>query len=554
MRHTVARFVAGAVLCAFVAGCSKVGSNTTSPTAGSTTAGRHTWTRAGYLRIGIQAEPATLNPLLAGNTTEAMIGRLIFDPLVTVDETGKNDVPVLAAVVPTLQNGGISKDGLTITYHLRHNIKWHDGFPFTSKDVKFSWKAILDKNNNVETHTGYELASSVDTPDDYTVVFHMKKPFSPAVDTLFGDSDSPYSVVPEHLLASLPNINTIPFNSMPIGTGPYKIVRWVHGDHIDLEANRDYFLGRPKIEHITIKTIPDENTEVNQLRTHDLDWQFEASPDHYNVLKTVPDITLVLQDRNEFERFDLNTVHPPLDDVRVRQAISYTIDRAALVARLTGGSAAAADQDLPPFLWAHSSTITHYPPDTAKAKALLAQAGFAPGPDGILVRNGKRLSLVLVTNVSNSTRKSGVVQIQSMLRTVGIDVEVKTYTGTLLFETYGQGGILQTGKYDMAWTGWVSGVDPDNSSLYVCSARPPGGNNDTRYCKPEMDAAQTDALTHFDRPTRKKAYDRIETMLTRDIPTIPIWWPRQIQPINPDFKNFKPNPVTADWNAYQWDI
>ena len=543
-----ARFFARVAACVMLAACTKVG------TADNVAGGRHPWTRAGSMRIGIQAEPNTLNPLLAGNTTEAMIGRLIFDPLVTVDESGVKDVPVLASVVPTLENGGISKDGLTITYHLRHNVKWHDGFPFTAKDVVYSIRAILDPKNNTETHTGYELVAKMDTPDPYTLVMHMKKPFSPAVDTIFGESDSPYSVVPEHLLAALPNINTIPFNSMPIGTGPYKVVRWVRGDHIDLVANHDYFLGKPKIEHITIKIIPDENTEVNQLRTHDLDWQFEASPDLYNVLKTLPDINLVLQNRNEFERFDMNTSHAPLSDVRVRQAISYTIDRAKLVGSLTGGSAAVADEDLPKFLWAHSDAVTRYPPDIAKAKALLSQAGWTPGPDGILTKGGKRLSLTMVTNVSNTTRKSGVVQIQAMLKTVGIDADVKTYQGALLFATFGQGGILQTGKYDLSWTGWVSGVDPDNSSLFTCSAIPPNGNNASRYCTPATDAAENDALTHFDRATRKKAYDRIEANLTRDIPVIPIWWPRQIQPVNPDLKNFAPNPVSADWNAYQWDI
>jgi peptide/nickel transport system substrate-binding protein len=550
LSSSLTRRIACAVLCALCA-CSKAADTGSAP---ASVTGRHPWTQAGRLRIGIQTQPTTLDPLLAGNTTEAMIARLMFDPLVTVDASGKNEIPVLAQTVPSLANGGISRDGLTITYHLRRNVRWQDGFPFTSHDVVFSIHAILNPNNNVISHTGYDLIRTMDTPDDHTVVLHMKKPYAPAINTIFGESDSPFYVVPAHLLAGLHDINNIAWNSSPIGTGPYKFVRWERGDHIDLVANPSYFLGKPKIEHITIKIVPDENTEANQMRTHDLDWQFEASPDLYATLKTIPDIRLVLQDRNEFERFDMNVSHPPLDDVRVRQAISYAIDRAKLVHDLTGGSATAADQDLPPFMWAHSRDITHYTPDLVIAKALLAQAGFTPGPDGILTKNGKRLSLVEVTNVSNATRRSGVVQIQAMLRAVGIDVEVKTYDGGLLFRAYGQGGILQTGRYDLSWTAWVSGIDPDNSSLVVCAARPPNGNNTSRYCNPALDAAEDDALTHFDRPTRKKAYDRIESILTRDIPILPIWWPRQIQPVNPDLKNFTPNPVTTTWNAYQWDI
>ena len=230
------------------------------------------------LRIGSQGTPNTLNPLLAANTTEAMIDRLMFDGLVSVDPTGTKQVPILAAVVPTLRNGGISPDGLTITYHLRDNVRWHDGVKFTSADVAFSWRAIMSPNNNTVSRTGYELVKSVDTPNATTVVFHMKRRFAPFVNTVFGESDSQYEVVPEHLLGKLHDINQIPFNSNPIGTGPFKFGEWARGDHLTLVPNDDYFLGKPKLQQIVIKFIPDENTELNQLRTHDIDWQFEASP------------------------------------------------------------------------------------------------------------------------------------------------------------------------------------------------------------------------------------------------------------------------------------
>ncbi len=118
----------------------------------------------------------------------------------------------------------------------------------------------------------------------------------------------------------------------------------------------------------------------------------------------------------------------------------------------------------------------------------------------------------------------------------------------------GDDGILQNGRFDLAWNAWVSGIDPDQSSLVLCSAQPPHGNNETHYCKAEVDAAEHAALDNFPQPIRKKAYARIEALLTRDEPRIPIWWPHQIQPVNPDFHNFAPNPVTESWNAYEWDI
>jgi peptide/nickel transport system substrate-binding protein len=506
------------------------------------------------LRIGAQGQPNTLNALLAANTTEAAIDRLIFDGLVSVDASGKKQVPILAAVVPTLANGGIGKDGLTITYHLRKGVRWHDGAPFTSKDVKFTWSAIMNPNNNVITQTGYELVARVDTPDDATAVFHMKRRFSPAVDTIFGESDSPFEILPEHLLGRLHDINNIAFNSSPVGTGPFKVKEWVRGDHLTLVPNDDYFLGKPKLQQIVVHFIPDENTELNALRTHDLDWQFEASPQEYRALTAVPDIKNVLQDRNEVERIEMNTSHPPLDDVRVRQAIAFAIDRKSLVDTLTFGSAALADQDLPPFMWAHQANVSRYPFDPTKAKALLAAAGWVRGPDGDVQKNGKRLTLEFAYNLTNATRRAAVVQVQAMLEAVGIAVSVKGYQPALLFAAAGQGGILKGGKYDIAWTGWVAGIDPDQSSLYLCNAFPPHGNNETRYCNPELDAAETAALETFDRAARTRAYARVEAILTRDLPQLNVWWPRQIQPINPDFQNFTPNPVTESWNAYAWDI
>jgi peptide/nickel transport system substrate-binding protein len=483
-----------------------------------------------------------------------MVDRLLFDGLVSVDASGRRQVPVLAARVPTQANGGISPDGLTITYALRRNVKWHDGAPFTSADVKFTWQAIMSPANNVVSRTGYELVRAVDTPDPYTVVFHMKRRFSPIVNTLFGESDSQYEVLPQHLLGKLHDINTAAFNAHPVGTGPFVFGEWAHGDHLTLEPNDGYFLGKPKLKRIVVKFVPDENTELNQLRTHDVDWQFEASPQEYRALRTIPGLDVILQQTNQYERLEFNTRRAPLDDVRVRRAIAYAIDKRRLVDDLTFGSAVPADQDLPPFMWAHFAGVPRYGYDPAKARELLTQAGYRPGPDGVRVKNGRRLALEIAYTVTNVTRRAGVVQLQAMLGAVGIALEIKGYQGALLFATAGQGGILQNGKYDVAWTGWVAGIDPDQSSVVTCGARPPNGNNTMFYCNAAVDAAEREALDRFDVPSRARAYARIETLLAEDEPFVPLWWPRQLQPIDTAFKHFTPNPVTESWNAYTWDI
>jgi len=552
------RLVIGALACALsVSACTKVGDQ--SATALSVSTGGGAGTIPGELRVAIQRAPNTLNPILAANTTEGFLNRLSFDTLLSVDGRTKKTIPVLATEVPSVANGGISQDGLTITYHLHDGVKWHDGVPFSSKDVKFTWQAMMNSANNVNARVGYEDVQSVDTPNDTTVVFHLKHKFAPFVNTVFAESDDPVCIIPEHLLAKYPNLNKIPFNQQPIGTGAFKVASWVRGDHIELVANDDYFRGKPKLRRIFVREIPDENTSLNALRTHDVDWIFEASPQLYKQLKTLPGITTILNDQPQTLGMQMNTSRAPLNDVRVRRAIAYAVDKQSLVDKNTAGSAVVAWADQPPFSWSYEPDVTKYPHDVAKAKQLLAEAGWNPGPDGMMRKNGQPLSLQLSFNVENATRKLVTVQIQSMLKEAGIDTPIKAYPANLFFATYGQGGILTTGKYDLAVSGWIAGFDPDDHSLFQCDQIPrpghPDGVNYTRYCnKSEMDAAQAAALASYDEPDRKKAYSTIQKLLARDVPEDYLWFPRQAQPINPAFKGFAPNPVNEAWNAYEWEI
>ena len=548
----VRRFAAVVLTAALLGGCTKVATESASSSAGGP-AQRHSWTQPDTLRVGIAVEPNTLNPILAANTTESFVGRLSFDVLVSADAKG-NPVPVLAAEVPTVDNGGISKDGLTITYKLRKNVKWHDGVPFTSKDVKYSYEQIINKANNVISATGYLVVQSCQTPDDATVVFHLKRKFAPAINTIFGESDDPYAIIPEHLLAKYNDVNKVPFNSAPIGTGPYKVAAWVRGDHIEYVPNDDYFLGKPKLKKIIVKIVPDENTGVNQMRTHELDYWFEATPNTYKDFKVMADVKNVLVQQNQYYGMYFNMAHAILKDVRVRKAIAYAIDRKSLVENFTYGSAQVATEDLPSSMWAYNPNVAKYEYSPEKAKALLQEAGFAPGPDGIMRKGNDRLDLTLTYNTSSATGKVVSVQVQGMLKQIGINVDIKSYLPALLFAQFQQGGILTTGKYDIDLSGWIAGVDPDDSSQYMCKYVPPAGNNYMRYCNPALDAAENAALENYDQPTRKKAYDKIQQLLADDMPQFFIWWPRQDQPINPDFQGFDPNPVNEAWNAYQWSI
>ncbi|MGB8908223.1 MAG: peptide ABC transporter substrate-binding protein [Candidatus Cybelea sp.] len=524
-------------------------------TTNETAAGaRHSWTQPGVLRVAIATDFKNLNPLLNSNTADVFVDRLMFEPLVTADPKG-NPLPMLAAQVPTQANGGISRDGLTITYRLRKGVKWTDGVPVTSQDVKWSWQAIMNPNNNVVSRHGYDDIAGITTPNPETVVVHLKQAFSPFVDTFFAESDQPYMIAPAHVLSRYANLNQVAFNSAPtVSDGPFKFVGWAHGDHISFVRNDAFFMGRPGLDRIEIRSVPDEDTAINLLRTHAIDYIFEASIENYPALRALRDTRIAWVNVNGYSYIQLNLARPLLSDPRVRQAVAYAIDKNELVRTLAFGTQTTATADIPDWMWAFNPQVRSYPHDPAQARALLREAGWAPGPDGIMRKNGEPLSLVLVTNNSSVTRRREAVEVQAMLREAGIDTEVKSYPADVLFAPAGMGGILQLGRFDLTVSGWYAGIDPDDSTQYTCENFPPGGYNYSRYCNAQMQAAQKIALTRYDRPSRMGAYYQVQKVLVRDNPALFVYWIRQMEPVSVDFRGFDPNPVVESWNAWQWSI
>ena len=502
--------------------------------------------------MALPINPTQLNPILSQNSIESFTAGLIFDELVSLDASGR-DVPDLAAVVPTLENGGISKDGLTITYHLRHGVRWHDGAPFDSGDVKFTWQAIMNPRNNVVSRRGYDQVASVETPDPFTVVFHMKRFFAPAVDTIFGESDTPYRILPRHLLARYPDLNQVAFNSAPVGTGPYRFVRWLRGDRIVLAANPAYFRGVPKIATLVLKIIPDDNTTEAQIRTGEVGLALEITSNVYHRLQGSGATTL-LSPAPSYTAFLYNLQRPPLNDVRVRHALTLAMDRGTITRNITFGTGALASADLSPFYWAFDKTLAPVPYDPAQAKALLDAAGWHPGPDGVRVKNGARLSLLLVYGQGSELARNATLAVQQDLRPVGVEVELKSFSYASLYAAAQSGGILNGGKFDIAVYSWISGADPDDSSQWMCAMIPPAGNNVSRYCSPEMDAAQRQALSTFDRTARKAAYARIESLLVRDAPGAFFYYRPLAYAYAPRLHHFQPNGISEGWNAQDWTL
>lgn len=538
----------GAILLALafaLTACTKTGTN------GATSASQST--SGGVLRVANYAEPTSLNPLLITNTAENFIASLVFDELVTLDDKG-NDIPDLAAVVPTTANGGISKDGKTIVYHLRHGVTWQDGQPFSSADVKYTWQQVMNPNNNVVERRGYDQVVSVDTPDPYTVVFHLKQPFSPFVDTVFGESDDPYRIIPKHLLSQYRDLNKVQFNQQPIGTGPFKVARWVHGDHVELVANPNYFRGKPKLSQILVYYVPDGNTASAELRSHSTDLIIDVSASNYNTLRNATGVKTLLVKAPSYNSIVFNWSHPPLDDLRVRQALSYAINEKRIVDNLEYGTAKLAASDLSDFYWAYDPNVTTYPYDPKKAEQLLDAAGWKRGANGMREKNGQPLSLQLAYGTGSETARQIAVEVQEDLRAVGVDVPVKGYLYSVLYATKQEGGIQQSGKFDITEWSWVAGADPDDSSQWLCSMVPPAGNNISNYCNKQLDAQEQIALTNSDRNARKKAYAQTQAILAKDAAAAFQFYSRLRYAMNPNLQNFSPNGPSEGWNAYQWSI
>ncbi|HMF29562.1 MAG TPA: peptide ABC transporter substrate-binding protein [Candidatus Cybelea sp.] len=532
-------------LAAGLAGCTKSGLSTSE---------RHPWTHPGVLRVAVSEEPKDLNPLLAGTTVEIFIDRFMFEPLLSADPAG-NPVPMLAATVPTQSNGGISSDGLTIRYRLRRDVSWSDGVPVTARDVIWSWQAIESANNDVVSRHGYDDVQSIDAPDRFTIVVHLKRRFAPFVNTFFAESDQPYEIVPAHTLAQYPDINRIPFDAAPaVSDGPFRFGRWQRGDRIVLEANPKFFGGVPGLRRVEIQFVANEDSSVNLLATHAIDYIQQPSIQTYPRLRTLPDARIRWVNVNGFEGVELNCSHPALRDVRVRAAIAAALDKAAFTRQLTYGQETTATEDLPNWIWAFDSGVRPVPFDPSAARVLLARAGWVAGSDGIARKDGRPLELMLATDTTTATHRSESLLIQAALRRIGITVSLKYYPLDILYAPQGMGGIQHGGRFDLLVYGWYAGIDPDNSSQLTCDNFPPHGYNDPRYCSAAMDAAQAVALASYDRVTRKRAYSRIEHLLAADNPIVFFWWQRQQEAVSVDFHGFAPNPVVESWNAWQWKI
>jgi peptide/nickel transport system substrate-binding protein len=529
-------------------GCSKIQTRTGGPTAANP------WTIHGVLRVGSYEDLDNLNPLLSTQSFVVDVVQMVFSGLIDYDDHG-DPVPDVALEVPTQRNGGISPDGKTITYHLRHGVLFSDGVPLTSADVKYTWEQIVNPNNNVGYRYPYDRVVSVDTPDDYTVVVHLRAPLASFV-AAFMRNGVIGAIVPKHLLSGYADLNRIPFNNHPVGSGPFTVARWEPGALLVLRANHSYWRGPPKLREVQYRIITSQNTLLTDVMGHDVDLYYDAPEIQYATVSALPGYRVTHVPNMTYEHIDFNCLRPPLDDVRVRQALAYAIDWKRLSDDVYFGVDTPGMADTAPTSWAYDPSVLPYPHDLARARALLRQAGWVPDASGVLRKNGAPFHIDITTVAGVTSRAKAEEVIQQNLRAVGIELDIHNYPANLLFATYGAGGILAHKKFYLSLYAWEFTIpDPDNTNTLGPDEVPPAGENYTFYSDPDIGTWQREGQAHYERTLRRPYYVLIQRRIHDKVPFHTIVWRSNIDVVNKDLRNFKPAPAVSDfWNSWEWQI
>ncbi len=509
--------------------------------------GGNPWTIHGVVRFAESEEPNTLVRMFSNQSSADDVTALLFEPFFRFDERGR-PVPGLATVFPSLQNGLISKDGLRVTFKLRKDVRWSDGAPVTAKDVIFTWRAIMNPNNPVVRTAGFDKIKTIIADGDHQVTLVLNAPFSPAV-YLFSEGDFP--PLPEHLLRGLASLAKSPYNAQPTGDGPYVLQHWEHGSELVFAPNPTYWRGKPKLDQVIIKFVPNTNTVVQLLRTHELDVVDGVSKPLVHDLAAVAGISVTKHLAANYRHLDFNCASPLLADAAVRRAIAQSIDVDRIIRAVYGGYAVRAVTDIPPFSWA-ANGLKPLPFDRGAARAALERAGWTSGADGVRTKDGKRLTLEISTAADNRAGAAAEALIAQELKDVGIELIVKNYAGSILFA---EDGPLYGGKYDMAWIVDTEGTDPDNLGKWGCDYWPHKGANTNFYCNRGVDGYLRDAQLSFDQTRRRHDYEMAWRIMLDEAPALMIYWDDSIVAANSDLHNYKPAPVITDfWNAWEWEI
>jgi peptide/nickel transport system substrate-binding protein len=492
------------------------------------------WGVPGEIRIAFLGPIYTLNPEIAFGQRLIDLTQLYTQPLVGLSPQNRA-IPVLCTQIPSVANGGISKDGLTIVYHLRR-VRFADNVPFTSKDVAFTYRVILDPRNPITEAEPYRRIASLETPDLYTVRIRLKAPWAGAVHELFAASDYIFGILPAHAFTST-DVSHAAWNNRPFGTGPFRVVQWNRGDSVVFERN-PYAWQPPKAQRVVVKMLADTNTAFIDLQAHAVDFT-DITYDQVARAQAARDLAVIPVPRNESDFVEFQLDHPAMADPSVREAIALAIDRASIARTIYRGLSPLATTEIPPVFTQHDGSIHALPFDPQRARMLL---------------HGRHIEVHIAYNLSESVSRSVANVIQANLRAVGIDALQNGAAPSLYYAPPEQGGILYDGKFDLDIGGWYGGLDPEASEPWTCANRAPHGPNVARFCDSAYDAAFTAQQRALDPAARAYAFATMQRIVHERRPVLFLVYRTEYEGINPSLRGVAPNMLYNFGQVQEWSV
>jgi len=442
----------------------------------------------------IESSPTNLDPRVGIDAYSERIDELIFDDLLERDEH--------LNVRPALAEKWDIPNRLTYIFHLHHGVKFHDGRPLTSRDVKWTFDSMLQGNIRSTKTAAYRFVDRVEAPNDYTVVFHLKEPFATL---LWNLSDGAMGIVP---YGSGDEISR-----QPIGSGPFRFISAEPDREVIIERNPDYWGEKAHLERVRFMVVPDTTTRALELRKGSADIVSNAlTSDLALALKHEPNLEVLRAPGTVLNYLAFNLRDPILKDVRVRRAIAFAINRQPMIEYLWRGFAKPAASVLPPQSWAYNPEVPAYDYDPKRARQILDTAGYQAA-------GGVRFHLTMKTSTEETTRLIAAV-LQQQLREVGIALDIRTFEFATFFSD------VTSGAYQLYSLRWIGGnEDPDIFEYAFHSAKfPPHGANRSYYSNPRIDALIDQARSEPEQNTRKQLYAEIQQILAEELPYVNLWY------------------------------
>jgi len=496
----------------------------------------------GTLIDAMSGEPSGLIAMIAGESSASTIASNIFNSLLKYDKN-------LELTGELAQSWDVSADQKTITFHLKPNLKWADGKPLTSEDVLFTWQLVTDDKTRTPYGADYKLVKKAEAPDPETFKVTYAQPYAPALDSWSG-----LHILPKHLLAGQ-DINNTPFARNPVGSHYYQLDQWKKGESISLKRNVNATQGQAKIDHLVSRIIPDRAAQFLELMADNIDSMSLNSIQYARIFPSRPDLTSKIAQYkelgNSYTYLGFNLKRKPFDDVRVRQAINYAIDKQEIIdGVLLGLGLPVASPYKPGTRWSNPE-LHPYPYDPKKAIALLKEAGFEDHDhDGILDKDGQPLSFEILTN-QNKEREMSAVLVQRRLKEIGIDVKIRVVEWATFISRF-----IKTGDFNVVLLGWGLGLEPDQFNIWHSSQQAPGQFNFIGYNNPTVDKLLEDGRMELNPDKRMKIYHEFAKILLEDSPVVYLFAGYGLPAIHKRVKGIDDPapPAGIGHNSYGWYI